>query len=104
LKNELVEVLPCGHAAEVSAFALPERPAGLFSDGSRLFAAGAVSLGVWDPATGERTGTVLGFSPSVHHPTAGELAAFDGDARILRFWSTPVPLSLQKPDRVSLSG
>jgi hypothetical protein len=84
-----VRVFDVTTGAEVSAFALPEHPASLFSDGRRLYAAGSVSLGVWDPVTGERTGTVLGFSPSVHQPAAGELAAFDGQARILQFWPTP---------------
>ena len=84
-----VRVIDVNSGAEVSAFALPEHPACLFADGSRLFTAGSTSLGVWDPVTGERTGTVLGFSPAVHHPFAGELAAFDGEMRILQLWPTP---------------
>ena len=84
-----VRVFDVTTGAEVSAFALPEHPASLFASAGRLFAAGAARLDVWDPATGERTGTVLGFSPTVHHPSAGELAAFDGDARILQLWPTP---------------
>jgi hypothetical protein len=89
-----VRVFDVTARAEVSAFALPEHAASLFSDGSRLFSAGSAGLGIWDPATGERTGTVLGFSPSVHHPAAGELAAFDGQARVLQVWPTPGPGAL----------
>jgi hypothetical protein len=84
-----VRVFDVTTGADVSAFPLPEHPASLFCDGSRIFAAGPASLGIWDPATGERTGTVLGFSPSVHHPAAGHLAALDGQARTLQFWPTP---------------
>lgn len=75
-------------ATEVSAFALAGRASDLFSDGRRLYAAGKTSVDVWDPATGERTGTVLGFVPTVHHPSARQLAAFDGEYRILQLWPT----------------
>jgi hypothetical protein len=41
---------------------------------------------VWDPFTGERSGTAPGFVPSAHHPGADELAML-GDG-VLRRWKT----------------
>lgn len=83
-----VRVFDVATGAEVFAFALTRPASDLFSEGNRLYAAGKTGMDVWDPATGERTGTVLGFVPTVHHPSARELAAFDGDNRILQLWPT----------------
>jgi hypothetical protein len=57
---------------ELHSFAGPS--GALFSAGRRLYAAGADGLTIWDPFTGERTGTVPGFVPSHHHRDAGVLA------------------------------
>lgn len=81
-----VRIFDVAGDAEVSAFALTGRPSVMFSDGRRLYTAGETSMELWDPATGERTGRVLGFMPDVYHPSAKQLAAFDGDSRILQLW------------------
>ena len=86
-----VRVFDVARSAEESAFALPDRPNGLFSDGRRLYAASTTGLDVWDPATGERTGTVPGFMPTAYHPAARQLAAFDGDSRTLQTWPAAEP-------------
>ncbi|WP_230686898.1 WD40 repeat domain-containing protein [Catellatospora vulcania] len=69
---------------QVSAFAGPDGE--LFADGTRLYAAGAAGLEVWDPVTGERTGVVPGFAPTRHHRGTGELACLGGS--VLRRWRT----------------
>jgi hypothetical protein len=58
---------------ELNTFAGPS--GALFSAGRRLYAAGADGLTIWDPFTGERTGTVPGFVPTYQHRDAGVLAA-----------------------------
>ena len=69
---------------ELAGFAGPT--GALFADRGRLYAATPDGLDVWDPFTGERTGTVPGFVPTAHHPGAGELAMpADG---VLRIWRT----------------
>jgi hypothetical protein len=68
---------------ELASFAGPT--GALFADRGRLYAATPDGLDVWDPFTGERTGTVPGFVPTAHHPGAGELAA---RRRVLRIWRT----------------
>jgi hypothetical protein len=70
---------------EVAAFAGPAGP--LFTAGGRLYAAAARGLEVWDPATGELTGTLAGFVPASYHPAAGEFAGISGG--VLRRWATP---------------
>jgi hypothetical protein len=56
----------------------------LFSDRARLYAAAPTGLEVWDPVTGERTGAIPGFVPSVHHTGSGELAELE--AKTLWRW------------------
>jgi len=51
----------------------------LFADDRRLHSAGEGGLELWDPYTGERTGTVPGFHPERRHPGTGELAAVQED-------------------------
>lgn len=69
---------------ELGAFAGPD--GAFFSDGARLYSAGAAGMEVWDPFTGQRTGRVPGFVPTCHARRTGELAAVDGG--ILRRWCT----------------
>lgn len=80
-----VRIFDVAAGAEVATFA---GPAGaLFADGARLYSASPGGLQVWDPLTGERTGTVPGFVPASHHRAAGELAGISGD--VLRRWAIP---------------
>jgi hypothetical protein len=92
-----VRIFDVSMGAEVGAFA---GPAGaLFAAGGRLYSAAPDRLEVWDPLTGERTGTVPGFVPASYHPAAGELAGISGE--VLRRWAvsqTPIP---QPPNRHS---
>jgi hypothetical protein len=67
-----VRIFDAGSGMELHSFAGPS--GALFSAGRRLYAAGADGLTIWDPFTGERTGTVPGFVPSHHHRDAGVLA------------------------------
>jgi hypothetical protein len=80
-----VRIFDVTTGVEVITFAGPTGP--LFADAHRLYAAAPHGLTVWDPATGERTGTVPGFIPTSRHPGTGELATI-GD-RALRRWATP---------------
>lgn len=81
--------------AQVAAFA---GPAGaLFAAGGRLYSAAPAGLEVWDPRTGERTGTVPGFVPASYHPAACELAGISGS--VLRRWSVPRTPGPQPPNR-----
>ena len=80
-----VRIFDVTTGAEVAAFAGPAGP--LFADGSRLYAAAASGLEIWDPVTGELTGTLPGFVPASYHPAAGELAGISGP--VLRLWATP---------------
>jgi hypothetical protein len=80
-----VRVFDADTGRETTAFAGPT--GALFADGLRLYAAAPHGLEVWDPATGEHTGTVPGFVPTRHHRGAGELASTDGS--VLRRWRTP---------------
>jgi len=79
-----VRIFDVATGIELFAFAGPTGE--LFADGRRLYAAAPDGLQVWDPVTGERTGTIAGFVPTHHHPGAGELAGIaDGQ---LRRWRT----------------
>ncbi|GAA4562651.1 hypothetical protein GCM10023176_04800 [Micromonospora coerulea] len=69
---------------EMTAFAGPT--GAMFADPARLYAAAPGGLELWDPVTGQRTGTVEGFVPTHHHIGAGELASVDGG--MLRRWRT----------------
>ncbi len=80
-----VRIFDVTTGAEVAAFAGPAGP--LFAAGGRLYAAASGGLEVWDPDTGELTGTLPGFVPASYHPAAGELAEISGD--VLRRWATP---------------
>jgi hypothetical protein len=80
-----VRIFDVTTGTEVAAFAGPAGP--LFAAGGRLYAAAPDGLQAWDPATGERTGTIPGFVPASHHPGAGELAGISGN--VLRRWATP---------------
>lgn len=75
--------------AEVMAFAGPR--GAFFSDGRRLYAANEDGTEIWDPYTGERTGTVPAFAATHHHPTANELVALDSDRTALVRWSLRAP-------------
>jgi hypothetical protein len=80
-----VRIFDVSTDAQVTAFA---GPAGaLFAAMGRLYSAAPDGLDVWDPLTGERTGTIPGFVPASHHPAAGELAGISGG--ILRRWTIP---------------
>ncbi len=81
-----VRIFDAETGRETGAFVGPT--GALFADGRRLYAAAPEGLEVWDPATGERTGTVPGFVPTRHHRSAGELASAVG--RVLRRWRTPL--------------
>jgi hypothetical protein len=59
-----------------------------FAAAGRLFAAAPDGLGIWDPASGHRTGRVPGFVPTHHHPGSGELVAVRG-AHLLRWRVDP---------------
>jgi len=59
----------------------------LFAGEDRLYSAAPDGLEVWDPRTGERTGTIPGFVPASHHADAGELAGISGG--VLRRWAIP---------------
>ncbi len=75
---------------EILAFAGPRGQ--LFAGGQRLYAATPDGLDVWDPHTGERTGSVPGFTPTSHHPRTGEFAAVEHG--VLRRWASsqgPMP-------------
>jgi hypothetical protein len=80
-----VRIFDVATGAELNTFAGPR--GALFAAGRRLYAAAPDGLGIWDPFTGHRTGTVPGFVPTSHHPGTGELAAVN-DGRLLR-WRTP---------------
>ncbi|GIF42441.1 hypothetical protein [Actinoplanes xinjiangensis] len=68
-----VRIFDAASGVELHDFAGPG--GALFSAGRRLYAAGADGLTIWDPFTGERTGSVPGFVPTHHHRDAGLLAA-----------------------------
>ncbi len=72
-----------GAAVELLAF---EGPTGrFFSDGTRLFSSGDTGLSTWDPTEGKLLGTVPGFSPTHHHPSARQfLQLADG---VVRLWT-----------------
>lgn len=79
-----VRVFDAGTGTETISFPGPRRP--LMADDRRLYSGGVDGLEIWDPRTGERTGTVPGFRPERHHPGAGELAAVHED--VLLRWPT----------------
>ncbi|HEX6684404.1 MAG TPA: hypothetical protein VF062_16500 [Candidatus Limnocylindrales bacterium] len=79
-----VRIFNAATGNELTSFAGPT--GALFADAARLYAAAPAGLELWDPATGHRTGTILGFVPTHHHVGAGELAAVGGKA--LRRWRT----------------
>jgi hypothetical protein len=80
-----VRIFDVSTGAEAAAFA---GPAGaLFAAEDRLYSAAPDGLEVWDPRTGERTGTVPGFVPTSYHPGADELAGISGG--VLRRWAIP---------------
>ena len=58
----------------------------LFADARRLYSASPDGLTIWDPDTGERTGSVPGFVPTHHHVGSGELAVLEDE--VLRRWRT----------------
>lgn len=63
----------------------------LFGAGQRLYGAAPEGLEIWDPATGHRTGRIPGFTPTHHHPTAGELVTLhEGRTSLLRWRLHPV--------------
>jgi hypothetical protein len=79
-----VEIYSVVSEDQVGVFAGPTGQ--LFADRTRLYAAAAGGLEIWDPVTGHRTGSVPGFMPTCHHRAAGQLAEVrDG---VLRRWST----------------
>jgi hypothetical protein len=79
-----VRIFDAETGLELNSFAGPG--GALFSAGMRLYAAGADGLTIWDPFTGERTGTVPGFVPTHHHREAGVLAAIrDGHLLTWRY-------------------
>jgi hypothetical protein len=80
-----VRIFVAATGQEVGAF--PGPTGDLFADPVRLYAAAPGGLEVWDPVTGDRTGTVRGFVPTRHHTGAGELAAIDNG--VLRRWRMP---------------
>lgn len=80
-----VRIFDAASGTEVGTFAGPTGE--LFSDGTRLYSAGADGLDIWDPDTGHRTGTVAGFTPTSHHRGAREFAGVTG--RTLRRWAVP---------------
>jgi hypothetical protein len=57
-----------------------------FADERRLYAAAPDALEIWDPYTGERTATIVGFTPTHHHTGSRELAVLK-DGELLR-WHT----------------
>jgi hypothetical protein len=70
---------------ELATFAGPR--GALTSDGQWLYSSAPDGLAIWDPDTGERTGTVLGFVPTRHHRGSRELVAVEG--RHLVRWRCP---------------
>jgi hypothetical protein len=79
-----VRIFDAETGTEVDSFPGPGRP--LMADDRRLYSGGEHGLQIWDPFTGERTGSVPGFHPERHHPGAGELASVR-DGELLR-WAT----------------
>jgi hypothetical protein len=79
-----VRVFDAASGDEVTAFAGPRGL--LLSDQRRLYSSGPDGLEAWDPATGERTFRLPGFSPSRRHPGTGDLAQL-----------TPAELRLWRP-------
>ncbi|WP_327003963.1 hypothetical protein OHA72_54425 [Dactylosporangium sp. NBC_01737] len=72
---------PAPHAVEVAT--IPGPAGRFFSDGAVLYSADGDGLHSWDPAGGERLGTVPGFTPTHHHRPAGRfLELRDGSVRI----------------------
>ncbi|MFJ3306968.1 hypothetical protein ACIPSA_28400 [Streptomyces sp. NPDC086549] len=83
---------PAGHrpapvAPEVMTFGGPEGR--FFAAGGLLFSSDSAGLKIWDPADGSRLGAVEGFSPTHHHPAAGELVALTDEHLLLR-WRLPL--------------
>ncbi|MEO6083457.1 MAG: hypothetical protein ABIQ18_10160 [Umezawaea sp.] len=77
-----VQVFDAVSRRAVRAFAGPRGT--FFADGERLYSVTDGGVEVWDPATGHRTGEVLGFVPT--RQRVGELAALvDG---VLTTWKT----------------
>jgi hypothetical protein len=82
-----VRIFDVSTGAQVTAF--PGPAGALFAAAGRLYSAAPDGLEVWDPITGERTGTIPGFVPARHHPAAAELAGISGG--VLRRWAIPQP-------------
>ncbi|GAA3197355.1 hypothetical protein ACFO1B_01200 [Dactylosporangium siamense] len=85
LGNHVDAILPGARVFEVSGAAAVEvatipGPAGrFFSDGGSLFSTDAGGLHRWDPAGGERLGTVPGITPTHHHRAGGVFLELRGD-------------------------
>jgi hypothetical protein len=79
-----VRIFHAGTGTQVRAFAGPQGK--LFSDQHRLYSTSPEGLSIWDPDTGEQTWRLSGFTPTHHHPDAGELVALH-DATLQR-WRT----------------
>jgi hypothetical protein len=80
-----VRIFDVSTGAEVATF--PGPSGALFAAAGRLYSAAPDGLELWDPLTGERTGTIRGFVPARHHPAAGELAGISGG--VLSRWAMP---------------
>jgi hypothetical protein len=69
-----VRIFDVPTGTELTAFPGPHGD--LFAAGRRLYSVSPGGLEIWDPFTGERTGSIGDFRPQWHNRGTGELAAF----------------------------
>ena len=80
-----VRIFDAASGGELIAFAGPHGD--LLADAHRLYSATPQGLDLWDPATGDRLGSIPGFTPTRHHHVVGELASVDGN--VMCRWRIP---------------